>query len=72
MKKYRLNAIINNEFISFDEEYKSTTEALNAGFDYILDNVNEDVYVEDEFKNEATNNIEYILSNHDRIIISHA
>lgn len=72
MKKYRLNAIINNEFVSFSDDYQTTSEALNAAFKYFTNNVNEEVYVEDEFKNEATNNIEYILSNHDRIIISHA
>ena len=49
----------------------SNDESPNVSSELVV-NVNEDVYVEDEFKNEATDNVEYVLSNHDRIIISHA
>lgn len=72
MKKYILKAVIDNDYILFDKNYSSTSEALNAGFNYLENELGLDVYVEEEFKNEANNNVEYILSNHDRLIVARA
>lgn len=69
-KKYSLKAVINGDYVVFDEKFNSHTEALNRAFEYLNKNLNFDTNVLEEYEDEEKNNIEYILSNHDRFIIS--
>lgn len=69
-KKYSLKAVVNGDYVVFDQVFASHTEALNAAFEYLNKNLNFDTNVMEEYEDEEKHNIEYILSNHDRFIIS--
>ena len=69
-RKYILKAIVDKDTITFDKIYSSHSEALKDAFKFLDKNYEFDINVIDEYKDESRKDINYILSNHDRFIIS--
>ena len=51
-KKYSLKAVINGDYVVFDEKFNSHTEALNRAFEYLNKNLNFDTNVLEEYEDE--------------------
>ena len=69
--KYSLKAVIKNDYVVFKKQYNSRTEALDAAFSYLDKQYIFDVSVLEEFTHNGNkHDIEYVLSNQDRFIVT--
>jgi len=67
MKYYSLNAVINNEYVKFKNNFATRDEAIAYMFDYLNNNYIYDNEVEEEYALEGDkHNIEYVLNKNNR------
>ncbi len=63
MRRYTLDAVIDNEFVDFKHTFKSRTEAINYMFDYLEDHYIYNSELVEEYALDNKHNIHYVLNN---------
>ena len=63
MRIYTLDAVIDHEYVDFNKQFKSRTEAINYLFDYLEDHYIFNAQLIEEYALDSKHNIHYVLNN---------
>lgn len=69
MKKYKLNCVIQNKFISINKEFSSRSSAEEYAL-YVFNREYRDVEVDRIIERNDKHNLEYVCDNYNRFFIS--